>query len=660
MKRCTPLLLLLLFTLSACAKRAGQALPKLYLAIIWHQHQPSYYDAMKDQLIAPWVRTHATKDYYDMAATVEKYPKVHVTINLTSVLLRQLNEIYVERLGPFVDTKNSRVDAEGFLAKWDGHTDPWIDLALKDVKEFSPQDYDYLYNRSGKQAWNCFSISEFILRRFPEYRALIPEGRSVGSLDGSKEWKDFTDDDLTRIKFFFYLANFDPIFLLGPVTLPTPNPDGSPMVVDLSSYVNYDNGGTPQDDADDNFTLAKPITQADCNRLVAEAYKVMANVVAIHKRLMYHPTMRRGQIEVITTPYYHPILPLIYDSDIAKVCQPRDALPPRFSYPRDAENQVIKGIGRYQATFGEKPSGMWPGEGSVAEEVVGRFANHGIRWIATGPHVLAKSIGKDNPDALTKEELAQPYRADDDATKASLAILFRDLRLSDAIAFDYLRRTADENVREFFNSLEAFLPKPTEKDRLLTVLLDGENAWEWFQKDNDGVKFLNGLYAELERRYDAGQIISVTPSEYIDGNPARGIEPHAVESMPKIQRLWPGCWFTADFSTWIGEPEENQAWEYLLRARKDLEATGLPAPDPTVPGPKESDKKAWAVYHAYEEIYAAEGSDWFWWYGQDQTAGSGGDRLFDENFRLHLMSMYRYVSLAGAALRVPEFRPIIR
>ena len=649
------LFLSILFAASCGPKEPGI----LYLNIIWHQHQPSYLDATKDQLIGPWVRTHATKDYYDMAAILEKYPNVHLTIDLTSVLLRQLQEYYVDRLGPFVDTKENRVEAERFLDEWEGKTDPWIDLALKEIDNFTEQDLDYLFNRSGNQAWSCFSLTEQIVGRFPQYKTLLPRGRSIGSIDGDKPWDSYSPQQRRRIKFFFFLALFDPSFLKGPITLPLQNPDGSPMVVDLSDLVLYDAAGSPDDDSDDSFTLRRDVTEEDCNRLVAEAYKVMANVIPIHKKLMYHPQSKEGQIEVITTPFYHPILPLIYDSDIAKKCQPQDPLPTRYNFPIDAENQVRKGVALFERIFEESPDGMWPAEGSVAEEVVPLFLNGGIRWIATGPHVLAKSLGKNGPDNLTKEELARMYYVDDDRGGKKLAIVFRDLRISDQIAFDYSKRTAEENVKSFFQAVEEYVPAPGEGDRLLTILLDGENAWEYFEKDNDGVRFLNVLYAELEKRQRESQIVTVTPSEYIDGNLERGIQPHPINEAAKIDPLYPASWFLPHFSNWIGETEENEGWELLLKTRNDLERSGLTPPDPMLDEPQDVNSREWYIYQAWEEMYAAEGSDWFWWYGADETAAGGGDLIFDENFRLHLSNVYRYANLAGANLNVPQFKPII-
>jgi len=70
----------------------------LFLNLIWHQHQPLYLDPQSDQLQGPWVRTHGTKDYYDMASILEKYPNVHYNVNLTSSLLFQLEKYYVDRL----------------------------------------------------------------------------------------------------------------------------------------------------------------------------------------------------------------------------------------------------------------------------------------------------------------------------------------------------------------------------------------------------------------------------------------------------------------------------------------------------------------------------------------------------------------------------------
>ncbi len=629
---------------------------KLYLVLVWHQHQPSYVDASKDQLIGPWVRTHSTKDYFDMAYTLKQHPEVHATINLTSVLLRQILDYYVVRLSRYVNTATNTIKVQKFWKKWKGHTDPWIDLALKDARKFNDQDLDYLYNKSGKQTWNCFSISEPIIRRFPEYRALIPKGMKIGSLVGTKDPATYTLQDLRRIKFFFYLANFDPRFLKGPVKMPLRNTFANEMTVNLSDLVRYDNNGTPNDDSDDRFLLRRNVTEADCQRMVVEAFKVMMNIVPIHEKIMYYPRVPKGQVEIVTTPFYHPILPLIYDSDLAHICQPNDSLPKRFHFPQDARAQVLQGKAYYKKLFHQNPLGMWPGEGAVAQAVVPIFADAGIQWIATGPHVLMKSLGLNALDKLTPDKLYQFYQLSDSTTAHPLAIFFRDWKLSDQVAFDYAHRTAEENVASFFKALRA--NRPRRGERVLSVIMDGENAWEWFTKDNDGVRFQNLLYQRIAEEQKKGWLISVTPSEYILGNRYRKIPPHPIKEMPAIANLWPGCWFSPDFSTWIGEPEENRAWNLLRKVRQDLASTGVPAPDPEKGLPYKATSRQKDLYDAWQEMYAAEGSDWFWWYGQDQN--SGADQIFDRNFILHLKNVYRYLNQAGIKIAQPELKQIIQ
>ncbi|MBI2427632.1 MAG: hypothetical protein HYV29_02335 [Ignavibacteriales bacterium] len=591
----------------------------LYLNLIWHQHQPLYLDPATDQLQGPWVRTHATKDYYDMASILEQYPNIHYNVNLTSSMLFQLEKYYVERLKPFVNLKKNRIDAKKFLIAWDGKTDPWIDLALKPTKGFTEKDLHFLlYN-----TWNAFGISEVQVTRFPEYQKL--KGRNA-----KKE--KFTEQELRDIKFWFYLAHFDPDFLEKKVWLA----DGT--VIDLTDLVSKHSDGT--------YHLSKQITEDDCNRIVAEMYKVCANVVPIHKKLMYDHQKRSGQIEVATTPFFHPILPLIYDSDLARICQPNDAMPNRYSFPQDADAQVAMAVHFYTQTFGQAPLGMWPGEGSVAHEVVPIFKKNGIQWIATDEKILARSKPNSQPKYY-------PYEVD----THDVAIVFRDTELSDKIGFTYQNAIGEEAADDFIKGILKFAPTDGEPDRLLTIILDGENAWEWYRKDNDAKDFLHALYRKLSKLYKTKQVVTVTMSEYIHGNPARGVASHPVESMRKLDWLYPGSWINANYDTWIGEDEENRAWNYLLTARQDLEKSGLKQPKPTEPEPKTKTKK-WYAYKAWEAMYAAEGSDWFWWYGTDQNAPAG-DKPFDIAFITHLKNIYMFGQKAGGKFPKREIVPII-
>ncbi|HWP82571.1 MAG TPA: carbohydrate-binding module family 20 domain-containing protein [Bacteroidota bacterium] len=599
----------------------------LYLNIIWHQHQPLYLDPGTDQLQGPWVRTHGTKDYYDMVAILERYPKIHFTVNLTSSLLYQLEEYYVNRLKPFVDVKKNRVDAKAYFAEREGKTDPWIDLALKPTSSFTKKDLQFLLHN----VWNAFGVSEVMIERFPAYKALRELARQ-------SKGEGLSEQQLREIKFWFYLAYFDPDFLESRQKL------ANGYVIDLTDLVVKGSNGT--------YALKKVIDEEDCNRLIAETYKVLANIIPIHKKLMYHPISYKGQIEVITTPFYHPILPLIYDSDLAKLCQPHDPMPPRFHFPEDADAQVAKAVAYYQRMFGQLPTGMWPAEGSVAHDLVPVFARHGIKWIATDEKILARSKPPNQPKYY-------PYSLSaDHASKNVVSIVFRDTELSDKIGFVYQHFKGEDAAQDFVQNVLKYAPQEDEPDRLLTVILDGENAWEWYRYDNDAKEFQNALYRKLTELYEAKQVITVTMTEYIKGNPQRNVPAHPIESMPTLKWLWPGSWINANYDTWIGEDEENRAWEYLLIARQDLEQSGIKPPDPQDPSPKENTKK-WYAYRAWESMYAAEGSDWFWWYGTDQSAPAG-DKPFDIAYITHLNNVYRFARLAGGRMPQRKFEPIIR
>lgn len=601
--------------------------PRLFLNIIWHQHQPLYLDPATDQLQGPWVRTHGTKDYYDMAAMIGRYPLIHATVNLTSPLLWQLEEFYVNRLKPFVNLRRNRINAAQYFARAGGRTDPWIDLALKPTREFNRRDLGFL----AENTWNAFGVSEVMMSRFPEYRALREKFRALGI-------QGLSEQERREVKFWFYLANFDPDFLEGKVRLATG------ASVDLSGYVQRRPDGT--------WFLKTGVTEDDCNRMVAETYKVLSAIVPLHKKLMYRPGSYRGQIEIITTPFTHPILPLIYDSDLAKLCQPNDAMPQRFHYPHDADVHVAKAAAVYKQKFGILPSGMWPAEGSVAHDIVPVFGRNGIRWIATDEKILARS----RPEGQPKYQAYGVHA--NHGSENSVAIVFRDTELSDKIGFTYQTWKGEDAADDFIRHVRQYRPGPGESDRLLTVILDGENAWEWYRQDPEGKRFQNCLYQQLSELHEKGEVITSSVTEYLRGNPHRGVPAHPVESLPKLEWLWPGSWINANFDTWIGDSEENRAWEYLLMARKDLENSRVREPAPTAIRPPRKGTKGWFAYKAWEAMYAAEGSDWFWWYGTDQTAPAG-DKPFDLAYITLLNNVYSFARKAGGKMPARSFAPII-
>jgi alpha-amylase/alpha-mannosidase (GH57 family) len=584
----------------------------LYLAVIWHQHQPNYVDASRDRLIGPWVRTHATKDYYDMTSMLEKYPNVHVAVNLTPVLLMQIEEYYLNRLRPYYHAQSNRILADAFLERWKGHTDPWIDLLLTPASEFGAEEDYFLYGGD----WNCFGISHVQMARFPEYKALQDKPRD-----------DFTLQDKLNLKCWFYLAHFDPAFFWGAVQLATGE------TVDLRDMIEETSPGV--------FERGRSFSEDDANRLVAESIKVIKAILPLHRQMIYHPDSHQGQIEVTTTPFYHPILPLIFDS---RTGDTQGNAYPYFRRPRDAQIHVRQAAESYQKWFGQQVYGMWPGEGSVSQDVIPYYAQSGVKWIASGDGVLSKST----PKEMT---LYRPYRCQG-PDGSEVAVFFRHTALSDYIGFKYQAYDGEEAADDLMRKILSHCPAEGE-ERLLTIILDGENAWEWYRKDMDAKNFLSTFYRKLEALYQTRQVVTVTPIEYIEGNPERGVPSHPIASLSIIDKLHPGSWIYADFSTWIGETEENVAWQWLTRVRKDLERTAG-AYENLADNPSHRQQ---LLELAWQEMFSAEGSDWFWWYGDDQNA-PGGDRRFDYLFRGHLSQVYHYLNEAGYNLEAPEI-PII-
>ncbi|TNF26043.1 MAG: hypothetical protein EP329_21875 [Deltaproteobacteria bacterium] len=627
----------------------GPVLATVYLNLVWHQHQPSYLDPGKDELQGPWVRKHATKDYFDMTAMVAGYPKVHFNVNLTSSLLNQL-DLYLDRLAPYVDVAAGTVDEAGFLAAWRGKTDPWVDLLLDDTPTpaaASDAQLGWFY----ADTWSCRSIAEPLRAFFPEYEALL-----------AKDSASYTQLDLALLKVWFELGWMDPGFLDGPVTV---YDDGGDVVVDLSDVVVKGDDGT--------YTLAAGYddvasVEALANRLVAENYKIMKGVFEIHKALGWTGTS--GQVEVLTTPFFHPILPLLHDTNLAQEGQPADTLPePAFQYPGDAFIQIDMAVEYYTRRFGRAPRGMWPSEGSVAEEIVPAFRESDIDWIATDRQVLEKGM----PGASH----LQAYHVDSDTVAGNdgddndvMMIVFRDTDLSDKVGFFYQANDPAENAADFVVEVESAAGPWGEPRRLLSVILDGENAWEWYLQDHDAKQFLAGAYAGLEAAYDEGSAITVTGSEYIDGNAARDVDAHPVAALPEYEDLWPGSWIGGRFDTWIGEVEENLGWNYLKVARDDIEAAKavlepkLGLPESYLDPPDASNTAAFAWWSAWRAMLSAEGSDWFWWYGSDQTS-AGGDAPFDAIYRSQLTAMYQFLNIALSLsgedeIEVPAFPPILQ
>jgi alpha-amylase/alpha-mannosidase (GH57 family) len=329
-------------------------------------------------------------------------------------------------------------------------------------------------------------------------------------------------------------------------------------------------------------------------------------LLALHARLWaevlpaYRALAAEERIELSATPYYHPILPLLVDTRSAlrarhDLPQPRE----RFAEPGDARRQLERALARHAEVFGRAPGGVWPSEGSVSPEVAELAASLGVRWLATDEGVLLRSL----PEG--EFQRGASYRPWVLPTPAGeVALFFRDRELSDRIGFVYQQWDAKDAVDDFLARLRRIGGVHAgEQPPVVSVILDGENCWEGYEAD--GGPFLDRLYRALE---EAPDVRLRTPSQVLDD----------ASVLPMLSTLHSGSWIDADFHIWIGHPEKNRAWELLARARHAVGESANPA--------------------ALEALLRAEGSDWFWWLGDDHY--SADKELFDRLFRGHLRASY--------------------
>ena len=339
----------------------------------------------------------------------------------------------------------------------------------------------------------------------------------------------------------------------------------------------------------------------------------------------YRQLLDRGQIEISTSPYYHPILPLLLDVHSAHEASPNLLLPNAESNWRDdARAHLLRAREAHFAAFGAEPTGLWPSEGSVSQQVVDLLTDGSAgqwAWAATDEAILAgsldQSIARDADGHLTDRAwLYQPYRAGE----SELSLIFRDRAISDRIGFVYRHLAPREAANDLIHRLHvirdrlAYDPAP----HLVPIILDGENCWEEYPDNGD--EFLRALYAGLSQD---PTIETVSLSDYVRRFPPTR----------SISRVKAGSWIFGNLETWVGEAEQNRAWEYLSIARQQLVdwEKGQTHPDPK----KRAD--------AWRELYVAEGSDWFWWYYSRNKFGQ--EQMFDKEFRTHLANVYHLIEL---------------
>lgn len=367
---------------------------------------------------------------------------------------------------------------------------------------------------------------------------------------------------------------------------------------------------------DENFTYADRKIIFD---LIGE---VVSGIVPRYRKLA-----ERGQIEISATPHYHPLAPLLIDFKSARECVPDSSLPQAVSYPGGrtrVEAHILSTIKSHQSRFGITPQGIWPAEGAVSTPLLEVLAGQNCRWVASGEGVLANSLRQLGDLPERSKYLYRPYRLQGAAK--SVTCFFRDDRMSDLIGFEYSNWNGKDAADNFIAQLADIANQAIAGEKpLVGIILDGENAWEYYPYN--GYHFLNDLYSGLENHAD---IHTTTYAEYLDGAEAKNATGFAKPG--ELPSLVAGSWVYGTFSTWIGSPDKNHAWDLLCMAKQSY--------DMVMAAGRLTQKEKIAVQN---QLSSCESSDWFWWFGDYNPSDAVGS--FDRLYRHNLMQLYRLLKL---------------
>ncbi len=529
---------------------------KLHLILCWHMHQPDYRDSETGEYRLPWSYLHALKDYSDMAAHLEAEPRARVVFNFVPALLDQIEDY-----------------AEQFAA---GHfRDPLLRLLAR-------ERYDDLTPAEREYAFECgFRLGhERMVAPYPYYKRLH-ELYDQAEKFGGRALDYLSGQYLADLLVWYHLV------WIGETICRS-----DPLPVRLMAK-------------GEGFDLE------DRKALLGLMARVIGGLIPRYRALA-----EAGRIELSSTPHSHPIAPLLIDFQSAREAWPEVVLPRAHHYPggpgRVAEH--IRGaLESHARRFGTPPAGLWPAEGGLSDAVARQFGAAGAKWTASGGAVLANSLRQAGIETGSAAGyLYRPYRIDgpDNPT----VCFFRDDKLSDLIGFEYSKWHGADAVAHFIGELERIHKEAGVEEAVVSVILDGENAWEYYPYN--GFYFLSGLYAALA----AHPFIRMTTfSEYLaaaqDGQ------------LGRLPGLTAGSWVYGTFSTWIGDPAKNTAWDLLCDAKRTLDkiiASGA--------------LDAHAREAVFRQLATCESSDWFWWFGDYNPAHAVAS--FDKLYRDNLKRLY--------------------
>jgi alpha-amylase/alpha-mannosidase (GH57 family) len=457
--------------------------------------------------------------------------------------------------------------------------EPWFTLAFKKTDELTREDKTEILARA-------FQLNhERLMSRWPRFVELHEWAQPVG---GAQARLAFTPRDWRDLQVLSQLAWMDEIWLAK-----------DPVISELANK-------------------GKEYTEKDKAALQAKQLEFLGMVLPA-----YRQAAQRGQIELSTTPFYHPILPLLCDSDIARVGNPSTPLPRRaYRHPEDAREQLRRAREYHQRVFGMKPVGLWPSEGSVSDQALTIAAEEGFQWFGTDEGVLGRTLNvgffRDTTGIpANAERLYKPWRVQIGGN--GITGLFRDHHLSDLIGFVYSRMDQKAAAEDLHGRLRHLGDRvQSEHPLTICVFLDGENAWEYYA--GAGRDFLREFYRRIQNDQD---FRALTASEAIA----------AAKDVPATTGIFPASWINANFDVWIGHSEDVAAWELLWDAREAYARAAEARAQGRDDAPTET-----ALQQAFESLLAGEGSDWCWWYGPEHSTAN--DAEFDALYRKHLTAVY--------------------
>jgi alpha-amylase/alpha-mannosidase (GH57 family) len=534
---------------------------KLDLVLMWHMHQPDYRDYLTGEFTQPWVYLHALKDYSDMAAHLERHREVRAVVNLVPVLLDQIEEY-------------ARQFAAGEV------NDPLLRLlAREESTPLSAEERELVIDR-------CFHANqEKMIAPYPAFQRLQDMFTAL-ERQASEALLYLSD------RYFYDLLVWYHLAWSGETVR-----RNSDLLIRLMSQ------GIGFSHAD----------RKELHRLIGSV------VAAVIPR--YAALAQAGRIELTTTPHFHPLAPLMLEFSSAREARPTAPLPTAKHYPGGEERvrfHIESAMTSHARRFGAKPKGIWPAEGAVSSAMIRALGEAGALWTASSEGVLANSLSSGAEPPSDKERwLYRPHVL----RGGGPWLFFRDDRISDLIGFEYAKWHSRDAALNFMAELDAIAEQAGRSGAptpLLSVILDGENCWEYYPYN--GFYFLEALYAALET------------SESIRTNTFASIIESGSHQPAPLDRLVAGSWVHGDFSTWIGSAEKNQAWDLLVEAKQ--------AYNLVVESGRLNEEE---IAAAALQLASCESSDWFWWLGDYNPAEAVAS--FDKLYRANLGRLYLLLKL---------------